>query len=208
MKNLCLTLFALLVMTSINAQGVKAGVKAGMNIPTITGDNTDNLSSFVTYHVGAFANIEVSDTFSIQPECMFSCQGAEYTESEGYDGEFVLGYLNVPVMASLEVAEGFSVQAGPQIGILLSAEDKYENEFESGEEDAKEFFKDIDFGVNFGASYEFANGIGVGARYNLGISNILEDDGGEYGEARNSVFQFSVFYNILNPVRQKSNDND
>ena len=199
-------MLAVLAIASINAQGVELGVKAGLNVPTLVGDNTDNLSSFATYHAGVFANIEVSENFSVQPECMFSCQGAEYEESEGYDGEFVLGYLNVPVMAKYEVAEGFNVEVGPQIGLLLMAEDRYENEFESGEDDVKDSFKDIDFGVNFGASYELANGLGFGARYNLGLSNIVDEEGID-DKVRNSVFQFFVSYVIFNPNKKNNDDN-
>ena len=206
MKKLCLTMFAILTMVGINAQGVEFGVKAGLNVPTITGDNTDNLSSFFTYHAGAFANIGVSERFSVQPECMFSCQGAEYEESEGYDGKFVLGYLNVPVMAQYAVSDCFNIEVGPQIGLLLSAEDQYENEFESGEEDAKDFFKDIDFGVNFGASYELSNGLGFAARYNLGLANILDEEGTS-DKIRNSVFQFSVSYAIFNSAKKNDDDN-
>ncbi len=189
-------MLAILVFASINAQGVELGVKAGLNVPTITGDNTDNLSSFFTYHAGAFANIEVSERFSVQPECMFSCQGAEYEDSDSYDGKFVLGYLNVPIMAHYAVTDCFNLEIGPQFGLLLSAEDQYENDFESGEEDAKDFFKDFDFGVNFGASYELSNGIGFAARYNLGLANILDEDGVD-DQIRNSVFQFSISYVIF-----------
>ncbi|MBT8312552.1 MAG: outer membrane beta-barrel protein, partial [Flavobacteriaceae bacterium] len=88
------------------------------------------------------------------------------------------------------VAEGFSLQAGPQIGFLLSATDEFEGE----EEDIKDFLKGTDFGVNFGLGYELDNGLNFAARYNVGLSDNLdttefESEGAEY---KNSVIQISV----------------
>lgn len=196
MRKLVFSMALLMCLSSFGQ--VEFGVRAGLNLPTLTGDDTDNLSSFATYHAGAFANIEVSDNFSVQPECMFSCQGADYEESEGYDGRFELAYINVPVMAQFEVTPGLCLEAGPQVGFLLSAEDQYDAiDFEdSGTEDIKDELKSIDFGLNFGASYAFGNGLAVGARYNLGLSNIVDSEDFD-GEIKNGVFQFSVAYTIF-----------
>jgi len=191
MKNLFLAVLALTFTFAATAQDVKFGVKAGLNLPTITGDETENLSTFATYHVGAFANIPISDNFSVQPGCLFSCQGAEYTESEGYDGMFELAYINVPVMAQVAVADGLNLAAGPQVGFLISANDVYESPGDSGEEDISDEIQGIDFGVNVGANYQFANGLNIGASYNLGLSNISNFEGFD-GTINNSVLQFSV----------------
>lgn len=197
MKKLILFSVAILLSIGVMAQGVNFGVKAGLNLPTITGDDTDNLSSFATYHAGVVAEIEVSDQFSVQPECMFSCQGAEYTDSEDdeilYDGKFLFAYINVPVMAKFEVTEGLNLEAGPQLGFLIEATDEFESDSFSGEEDIKEDIKGTDVSLNFGASYDFPNGIFVGARYNLGLTDINDFEGTD-AKNQNAVFQFSVGY--------------
>lgn len=193
-KLFLLVTIAVFAIGSMNAQGVNFGVKAGLNLPTFTGDDTDNLSTFTTYHVGAVANIAVSDNFSVQPGCLFSCQGAEYTMSEGYDGKFELGYINVPVMAQVQVANGLNVAAGPQVGFLLSAEDVYESidtPGDSGEDDISEEVKGIDFGVNLGANYQFPSGLNIGASYNIGLSNVVDSSDFD-GTWRNNTLQFSV----------------
>ena len=141
------------------------------------------------------AEIMVSDMFAVQPELLYSSQGSDYDESdEGFDvsGTVKVDYLNIPVMAKYYVVEGFSIEAGPQIGFLLSATDEYDNE----EDDIKEFLKGTDFGVNLGVGYKLENGLNFGARYNLGLSDNLdvddfETDGAEY---KNSVIQISVGY--------------
>ena len=46
--------------------------------------------------------------------------------------------------------------------------------------------------MNFGLGYNFTDNVSAGIRYNLGLSNILEDSGDF--EAQNSVFQLSLGY--------------
>ena len=70
-------------------------------------------------------------------------------------------------MAKFYVAEGFSIEAGPQVGFLFSAKDEYDFDGDTGEDDIKEYFKGIDFGVNFGVGYKLEGGLNLGARYNL-----------------------------------------
>jgi len=95
-------------------------------------------------------------------------------------------------MAKYYVADGFSLEAGPQIGLLVSTTDEYEDE----EDDIKDFLKSTDFGINFGLGYKLESGLNFTARYNIGLSDNLdaddfETDGAEY---KNSVIQFSVGY--------------
>jgi hypothetical protein len=206
---------------NVNAQNVSFGVKAGMNISTIggdfgnyydyyEGDATDDVKSRVGFHVGGLAEIMISEKFAIQPEILFSSQG--FKLEYNYDGESIndnvnLSYITLPVMAKFFPIENLSVEAGPQIGFLVSAKDNYEytsSNFpeanESGDEDVKDLFNGIDFSMNFGASYKLDNGVFFSARYCFGISEV--DDEGYYDDEdfydsysfsrKNRVFQLSA----------------
>ncbi|WP_138434500.1 porin family protein [Winogradskyella algicola] len=200
MKKLFLAAFAVFAFASVNAQEVKFGAKAGVNLASIGGDAED-VDARTSFHIGGVAEIVISDKFSVQPELLFSSQGAksEYTEDFGEFGSFdveekiKLNYLNLPVMAKYYVAEGFSLEAGPQIGFLLSADAEVEVDGESEEEDVKDEFKGIDFGLGFGAGYKLDNGLNFSARYTLGLANIAEDAGDDFS-IQNNVFQISVGY--------------
>jgi opacity protein-like surface antigen len=197
MKKVILTAAAVFAFGFANAQDVKFGVKGGLNVATLTGD-IDNASSKVGFHVGGFAEIKVSDKFAVQPELLFSTQGAkrEFLDDFG-DGDVKveqkinLSYVNIPVMAKFYVADGFSLEAGPQIGFLTSAKYKFEAEGESEEEDAKDELNSVDFGLNFGAGYNLTENLSAGLRYNLGLSNIAKDSD---GKSKNSVFSVSLGY--------------
>jgi opacity protein-like surface antigen len=200
MKKLFLAAFAVFAFASVNAQEVKFGAKAGVNFASIGGDAED-MDSRTSFHLGGVAEIVLSDKFSVQPELLYSSQGAksEYTEDFGEFGSFTveeklkLDYLSLPIMAKYYVAEGFSLEAGPQIGFLLSANAEVEVDGESEDADVKDEFKGIDFGLGFGAGYKLDSGLNFALRYNLGLSNIAEDTEGDFS-IQNNVFQISVGY--------------
>ena len=93
-------------------------------------------------------------------------------------------------MAQFQVADGFSIEAGPQIGFLLSAKAEAEGE----EVDLKDFVKGLDLAAGIGVNYAMASGLNFGARYNLGLSNINDGEGSDDFKNQNNVIQVSVGY--------------
>lgn len=191
MKKLFLLTAIAIVGFTVNAQDISLGAKAGVNLAAITGEDTDDLDGRTSFHVGAVVEISVSEKFSVQPELLFSGQGATLSE-DGMDIDFKLDYINVPVIAKVYVGEGFSLEAGPQLGFLINSE------IEGGDLaiDIKDYVKGIDLGVNFGLGYKLDNGLNFGARYNLGLTDGNDDE--EFWESseafKNGVFQISVGY--------------
>ena len=122
-----------------------------------------------------------SEKFSFQPELLYSGQG--YDTDIDSEGIIALNYLNIPLMAKYYATKKLSLEAGPQIGFLLSTK--------GGTEDYKDLFKTTGFGVNMGIGYKLDNGLNFGARYNWGLSNISVTND---VTMNNSVFQFSVGY--------------
>lgn len=207
MKKIILTIAVVLTANFVSAQDMKFGVKGGLNLSNVTGDG--NPSMKVGIHFGGFMEYKVSEKFVIQPELLFSTQGAKFEYSDSFEGEsysensnYKLSYLNIPIMAKYYVSEKFSLEAGPQIGFLLSAKNDFdysetfggETFSESGEVDIKEFLNSTDFGINFGAGYDLNEKMSLGFRYNLGLTDIEKDlDPGASG-SKNSVFQLSFGY--------------
>ncbi|MES2812079.1 MAG: porin family protein [Bacteroidota bacterium] len=182
MKKLLLTAAAVFAFGFANAQETKFGVKAGINMSNFGGD-LDGYDSKIGLLVGGFAEIKLSDKFAVQPELLFSGVGAKVD-----DVSLNLNYLAIPVMAKYFATEKFSVEAGPQIGFLMSAKAKLDGE----SEDIKDSFNSTDLGLNLGAGYDFTENISAGLRYNLGLSNIIADSGDFKGS--NNAFSLAVAY--------------
>jgi hypothetical protein len=185
-KGLLLFVCAISLATLTQAQ-VRFGFKAGVNLANVTGD-IDGNSMKIGFNAGAVAKISVSESFSVQPELVFSSQGTKY-DFEDTEVKMNLNYLNLPIMAQYNTS-GFVLEAGPQIGFLMSAKAKAGDM--SG--DIKDGLKSIDFGLAFGAGYQTQSGFGVNARFNLGLANIVDGEEDEEGELKNSVIQVGVFY--------------
>lgn len=193
-KLIFVALLALISITTFSQ--AKFGVKAGLNVANLTGDDTDDVDARISGVFGVFAKVSISETIAFQPEVLYSMQGA--TGSEVYEGTNVdvtmkLDYINIPLMMKFYVADGFSFNAGPQVGFLASAKAKAEAQGVSAEEDIKDQLKGIDFGLNFGVGYDLPMGLGVDLRYNLGLSNVFDTD---EAEAKNGVLQFTASYSF------------
>ncbi len=204
-KLLIFTAIVLFGFANVNAQEeMQFGVKGGLNISTITGDDVDSFDSRTCMHFGVVMELPISEKFSFQPELLYSCQGADYSEdfidldgtiksvNAAYEGTVKLDYLNIPLIAKLYVSEGFSLEIGPQVGFLISAKDEYDWNGDTGEEDIKEYVKGLDIGAVIGVGYKLEGGLNFGGRYNLGLTDA--NDGYEVGTYKNGVIQAYVGY--------------
>jgi long-subunit fatty acid transport protein len=190
MKKVLVAAIAVFTFGAVSAQDMSFGAKAGLNLSNVTGDVEGN-SMKVGFQIGVFAEFMISDKFAVQPELLYSAQGAKFKENFGgisYEYDTNLNYLNVPVMAKYFVADGFSLEAGPQIGFLMSATAKDDND----SEDIKDSFNSTDFGFNLGAGYNVSDNINLGLRYTVGLSNIAKDSGDD--KIGNSNIAIAVAY--------------
>jgi opacity protein-like surface antigen len=184
MKKIIFAAAAVFAFGMTNAQEARFGAKGALNFATIT--NSEGAKNKVGFAIGGFAEIKVSDKFAVQPELMYSLQGAKYD-----GGSAELNYINIPVMAKYFVTEEISLQAGPQLGILMSATAKSDG---GGSSDFKDQTKAIDFGLNFGAGYNIGEDMMIDLRYNLGLSQIEKELASGQTASKNAVIQLGFGY--------------
>ncbi|MCW4467440.1 porin family protein [Flavobacterium sp. MFBS3-15] len=173
MKKILLSAVAVMafgVAAQAQSEEMKFGVKAGANFSNFTGDfDADGATSF---YVGGLVDLPVSGNFHVQPEVLYSMEGADKAS---------LSYVRVPIMAKYYVMEGLSLQAGPEVAFKVAAED----------DAMDEMTKSIDFGIGAGAAYELPMGLMFDVRYNLGMSNISDVDG---VDMKNTGIQLGLGY--------------
>ncbi len=184
-KLIFFTAMLILPISLVRAQNISFGAKGGLNLSTLKPDLNDPATR-TSFHVGGMAEISLTEMFSIQPELLYSAQGA--TDESDNDEVVKLDYISIPIMAKYYVVNKLSIEGGPQIGILLKAEAEDDGETF----DLKDNTKSTDIGFAFGLGYKLPNGLNFGARYFFGsdINNVDEDT----DKIKNRVIQLSFGY--------------
>src|SRR3984893_6657497 len=119
MKKLVVLVLTTGVFFTASAQ-VQFGVKAGANLATLAGTGSNGATTKVDFHGGGFARIPLVNSLFLQPELVYSRQGAKAT-SDGVVFNINQSYLNIPVLAKYQHGSGFYGETGPQLGFLLAA---------------------------------------------------------------------------------------
>ncbi|MCL6261578.1 PorT family protein [Aquiflexum sp. TKW24L] len=175
-------MMAFIMSSNVFAQHTNLGIKGGLNVYNIEGSS--QYSSKAGLNLGLLGHIHLTDQFALQPEILYSGQGAKI----GNNTNLNLDYINVPVLLQYMFDNGFRVQAGPQLGFLVAAKNKTGNTTVN----VKDNFESIDVGLGLGVSYvNTATGFGVDARYKHGLSNISSLNN---TDLKNRGFQLGVFY--------------
>lgn len=197
MKKACLLIAVLASSVGAAAQKPIFGIKAGLNLAKLSitvsasglGSFSESSDNLVSFTAGGFLTAPLGKNFGIQPELLYSGQGGSSSA-----GDFKLGYILMPVMLRYNINETFSLQGGPQLGILINAT-------VSGV-DAKDQMNSTDFGLAFGFGGDFAGGLTASFRYIIGFSNTLKVDLSTSGipgldlKMTNQVMQFSLGYKL------------
>lgn len=191
------TIFTLALLAGLSGaaqaqRNTSLGLKAGGTYSSFVGDDADNSKGIFGFHAGGFVNIGLTKLFAFQPELLYSQKGEKVGTS---DGRYQLSYLDIPLAFHVN-ADGLFFEAGPQVGVLLSA--KYKNG--SFSTDQKNLYNDFDFGYLVGLGYQRKTGPGIGLRYNGGFTNVAQSTKTAVGtfqpQARNSAFQLYLTYSF------------
>jgi hypothetical protein len=187
MKRILLSFsFLALVSIAANAQA-RFGVQAGTaiaNVKSKTGSVKVSYDSRIGFTVGGVAEIPFSKQLSFQPALSFTQKGAKLTEGDS-KYNLNINYLELPlnVVYKLDAGAGkVFFGAGPSVAFAVSGKSKYEIAGVKSDEDIKfgngdqDDMKSLDLGGNVLTGYELANGAYIGLNYNLGISNLSNDN--------------------------------
>lgn len=158
--------------------------KIGMNVASLT--KCDGCDPRIGLAAGVEAEYQATDIFSVSAGLIYSMQGNK-AKAEGVTQTTKLDYINIPILANVYVTKGLAVKLGVQPAFNVSDKVKLSGggaSLEAEDVGAESF----DFSIPVGLSYEF-NNVVIDARYNFGVTNIAEG-----GDAKNSVFQFTLGY--------------
>lgn len=202
MKKILILAIALFSTGLANAQStdkaIRLGLKAGVNYSNIIKDNGNNnfkTDYLVGFNAGLTLDIKLLENLAFTPEALYSTKGYKSTTSFG---EFTqtTHFIDVPILASIKLADKFNVVVGPQVSFLLSTTNKFENGFGTTEQqiiedDADRFKKSLVGGV-IGFRYDLNSQFGIHGRYALDFQKNNENGSSQTPEFKNQVYQVGI----------------
>jgi hypothetical protein len=149
----------------------KIGIKAGYNIASIYGETPNftpkSKNGFTV--AGFFA--PASKGMGYRTEIVFSRQGFSFDEN-GHLQNISQDYIYMPHLTTFTIAKRVQLQAGGQIGYLLSAK---KTSTENSKEDAvTQYMNRFDYGAAAGIEIYPFKGLIVGGRYNVSMGNMYK----------------------------------
>jgi len=169
------------------AQEVEWSAKAGLNFSTL-GKVDASFQPKIGYHAGVAAEFITTPYFSIQPELVYSLQGATIDQSQGIYQNY--HYLNLPLVFKVYFLEDASFDLGAQYGYLLKAA----NKDDYGSDNITSDVNRHDFALVFGFSYKLNEKFLFNLRYNLGLSNTGGQDIIYEQRVTNKTLQLTAAY--------------
>ena len=153
---------------------------------------------------------QASDVVGLSAGLSFVQAGCKFKDDKGknsvvYNRNLRMNYVTMPILIHSYLLPGFSVKAGIEPTLLVSAkshevQQSYEEDKEAKKSnfhedeftiDMKNGMRKIGLSIPIGVSYEYENVV-LGALYHVGVFNIYK----EGDSSRSSVFEVSVGYKL------------
>lgn len=198
MKRLNLLFLALALTTFAFAQGTKnfsLGPRVGVNLAQFTNvDNADSKSGLVA---GLTSTYSINTRSGLTMDLLYSVEGVE-TKTEPQvqtDLDYIRFMLAYDIFFR-DREDDFrpKIYIGPNVGVLLSAENQIEGA--DTEVDVKESYNTLDVGLTLGLGFNLRIGgetwLNVDGRYQPGLMNIIDNKPNGVDAVRNQNFQISL----------------
>ena len=196
---------AILFGTQVSAQSpLTFGVRGGVNLSNIIGDETDDFNPLVGFNAGVTMDFQFAPSMSLMTGLNFTTKGFRTSESGSEDGyswsetsTFRPMYLQLPVHFGYKfvVAPGtrLVLHAGPYIAYGIGGRSSWEwsetfdgdTETESGSSniwgekgedgEREDVINRFDFGVGIGVGLQLPNRMTVGLGFDLGLANLVDN---------------------------------
>lgn len=197
---------AMLVAFSLNSKAQdmqpKIGIKAGANL--MMGGKYDVLGTEYTskyvpgFQAGIFLDLPLSSKLSFSPEVLYSQKGSKFEGTvSGTNGEIKskLGYIDVPVLLTINATPQFNFVIGPQASFLVNHETTTTvNGVGTSNTDKDNLRKSIAAGV-VGMGIKMSPNLNLNARYSMDFQAAAKDNVNQ-DKARLSGFALSLGYSF------------
>ena len=191
MRSFAAVIALILTCASPATAQITYGVKAGVNFANVSFDGEDGVPSSgrVGVLAGAFATVRLANWLTVQPEAIYTVKGASLDIFD-IDSDYIVDYLEVPVLVRVPVRTRLYVAAGPSFAFQIRARSRTSFAGSTEEVDIGEDVESLDVGVVGAAGFQMGRWVFDG-RYTHGLSD-TDADASDNVKIRNRVFSLSA----------------
>lgn len=183
---------------------IQIGAVAGANLFTFGGSDASGVTTRTAFYAGTALTIPLGRTFFLQPEVLYSAEGAKTTVVDStfgtINGTFKLAYVSVPVLIGLDLAGGGSglrVYVGPVLNLNIVCDLEATNQGSTVSSSCKDqglTAKSSTVGATVGAGITLRVGHGAisfDARYSRDLSDAFDGS-----NVRNQGFSVGAGFSV------------
>jgi len=170
-----------MILFSVCTWAQTMGIRLGVNIAYQQAENIESFdpSAKLLPHIYFTINNEQAEKISFQLEFGYSVAGSK---------EITLHYAACGIYLKQHFKRKGNIHIGPQLGFLMNTE--YAG------------ISHADVSIGMGGEYYFSSYVGIGLRYQYGLTDLIDDFDGVSATLKNRVVQFSLIFRF--PSRQLS----
>jgi Outer membrane protein beta-barrel domain len=186
MKKVILSVFTVIVLVAVSQAQFKVGIKAGGSLSNqhsnaAAGTKLLSTDAFRGYHAGLVGDVQVFENVYLQPQLLYSQNGAKYTTTVGgHETKLTMRSIEMPVNVLYKVNVPFGklvAGGGPSLNYGFGGKIEQNGQSQKLYSGAMKEFKRIDIGANATAGVEFNNGLFTSVNYQMGLRDISKIDG-------------------------------
>ena len=207
MKKIVVLMSALVLVafaSQASAAGMYGGIKGGVNIANVGGDDApDDTSSRTGFQGGLFVGKKVNEEFGFRLEGLYVQKGAKFDADLGggpVEVTYKLDYIEFPLLFVYEFPAGdtvgFNLFAGPTFGFNMTADAEVDGEDAGEIDDVKSFEFGAAIGAGLAKTMASGKAIGLDVRYSLGATSVVEAEGGEDVSVKNRGIGIMAFFQV------------
>lgn len=193
------------LMAQSNEGLVSAGVKLGTNVSHLSTQlsTLKNPDFYMGLNAGVFLRFNLSSTWLIQPELVFSQRGGSFTDNlTGKKIDNRMAYLEAPILVGYRPLSWLRLHAGPNFQYLIGAE---ENTLAAAGRILtfrKEALNNLVFGAQLGVGFDVSR-FSIDLRYDTNLSSLginqssVDGVSSQTASSRNNVWQLAIGYRLF-----------
>lgn len=213
LSNFAQTVLFSLLITPVSTAQMKTQIHLGLNQTTFSGESNSDFSAATRFSGGAGVAFTVSGGLFIQPEVVYTVQGASAKGSISVVGveadvpvlaRFTITYLEFPLLLGYRfggVSMRPRIYAGPYLAYKLKARITFEAQAGGPMfTETDDSVVDWDSGIILGAAIHFPFGdeeFAIGARASFGLAEVTQSTNGEELEQSLSNRSAGIYAAIL-----------